>query len=101
MVAVKIEVAFWDTSGTGNRRFGVAAELAGQEIPWETPRLIQLRERLFAQLLIPQSSQQAIMSRLPHHVSFYVQFADGEKSVAKHRAAELGWNCYQCWICLP
>jgi len=30
--------------------FGVAAELAGQEIPWETPRLIQLRERLFAQL---------------------------------------------------
>jgi len=28
--------------------FGVAAELAGRN--WETPRLIQLRERLFAQL---------------------------------------------------
>lgn len=62
--------------------FGVAAELAAQEIPWETPRLIQLRERLFAQLadapsLIPTGDR---MSRLPHHVSFYVQSAEGEIS---------------------
>jgi cysteine desulfurase len=65
--------------------FGVAAELAGQEIPWETPRLIQLRERLFAQLadtssLIPTGDR---VSRLPHHVSFYVQFADREKISGK------------------
>lgn len=65
--------------------FGVAAELAAQEIPWETPRLIQLRERLFAQLadapsLIPTGDR---VSRLPHHVSFYVQSADGEKISGK------------------
>ena len=65
--------------------FGVAAELAAQEIPWETPRLIQLRERLFAQLAdapsrIPTGDR---VSRLPHHVSFYVQSADGEKISGK------------------
>ena len=65
--------------------FGVAAALAAQEIPWETPRLIQLRERLFAQLantpsLIPTGDR---VSRLPHHVSFYVQSADGEKISGK------------------
>lgn len=58
--------------------FGVAAELAAQEMPWETPRLIQLRNRLFAQLadtpnLIPTGDR---LSRLPHHVSFYVQHAN-------------------------
>ena len=30
--------------------FGVAAELAAQELPLETPRLIELRDRLFSQL---------------------------------------------------
>jgi len=30
------------------------------------------------------------VSRLPHHVSFYVQFADGEKSVAKPSAELIG-----------
>lgn len=65
--------------------FGVAAALAAQEIPWETPRLIQLRERLFAQLantpsFIPTGDR---VSRLPHHVSFYVQSADGEKISGK------------------
>ncbi|MEO1185391.1 MAG: cysteine desulfurase family protein, partial [Cyanobacteria bacterium J06636_27] len=30
--------------------FGVAAELAAQELPIETPRLIELRDRLFSQL---------------------------------------------------
>ena len=65
--------------------FAVAAELAAQEMPWETPRLIQLRERLFAQLtdtpsLIPTGDRS---SRLPHHVSFCVQHNDGERSSDK------------------
>ena len=65
--------------------FGVAAALAAQEIPWETPRLIQLRERLFAQLANTPSliSTGDRVSRLPHHVSFYVQSADGEKISGK------------------
>ena len=64
--------------------FGVAAQLAAQKISWETPRLIQLRERLFAQLadtsLIPTGDR---VSRLPHHVSFCVQDADGERISGK------------------
>lgn len=52
--------------------FGVAAELAAQELTTEAPRLIQLRERLFDQLqdvpdLIPTGDR---IARLPHHVSF-------------------------------
>ncbi len=52
--------------------FGVAAELASEEMPTETPRLIQLRDRLFALLadtpeLIPTGDR---LHRLPHHVSF-------------------------------
>ncbi len=59
--------------------FGVAAGLAAEKMPWETPRLIQLRERLFQQLtdtptLIPTGDR---LSRLPHHVSFCLQDADG------------------------
>lgn len=62
--------------------FGVAAELAAQEMIWETPRLIWLRDRLFAQLadtpsLILTGDR---LSRLPHHVSFYLQSAEGELS---------------------
>lgn len=64
--------------------FGVAAQLTAQKMPWETPRLIQLRERLFAQLadtsLIPTGDR---LSRLPHHVSFCVQDADGERISGK------------------
>lgn len=65
--------------------FGVAAELAAQELPWEMPRLIQLRERLFAQLadtpsLIPTGDRS---SRLPYHVSFCVQHADRESLSGK------------------
>lgn len=64
--------------------FGVAAQLAAQRMPWETPRLIQLRERLFAQLadtsLIPTGDR---VSRLPHHASFCVQDADGERISGK------------------
>ena len=65
--------------------FGVAAQLATQQMPWETPRLIVLRERLFAQLadtpsLIPTGDR---ISRLPHHISFCLQDADGEKISGK------------------
>ena len=59
--------------------FGVAAELAAQEMLWETPRLIWLRDRLFAQLadtpsLILTGDR---LSRLPHHVSFYLKSTEG------------------------
>lgn len=52
--------------------FGAAAELAAREIPLETPRLIQLRDRLFELLadvprLVPTGHR---LHRLPHHVSF-------------------------------
>ena len=65
--------------------FGVAAELAAQEIASETPRLIKLRDRLFSQLAdIPGLIITGDMvSRLPHHVSFCLQQADGEKISGK------------------
>ncbi|WP_407893309.1 cysteine desulfurase family protein [Scytonema sp. NUACC26] len=65
--------------------FGVAAELAAQEMPVEIPRLTKLRDRLFAQLsdipgLIPTGD---LTNRLPHHVSFCLEYADGEKLSGK------------------
>lgn len=65
--------------------FGAAAELAAQEMSTETPRLIQLRDRLFSQLadvpdLVPTGDMQL---RLPHHVSFCLINADGEKRSGK------------------
>jgi cysteine desulfurase len=65
--------------------FGVAAELAVQEMPTETVRLMKLRDRLFAQLrdipgLIPTGDY---THRLPHHVSFCLEYADGEKLTGK------------------
>ncbi|MBD1924175.1 cysteine desulfurase [Microcoleus sp. FACHB-831] len=71
--------------------FGVAAELAAQEMPTETPRLIRLREQLFDALadtpsLIPTGDR---YHRLPHHVSFYVQHADGEKISGKTLVRQL------------
>lgn len=52
--------------------FGVAAELAAEEMATETPRLIELRDRLFSllsdtPLLVPTGHR---WHRLPHHVSF-------------------------------
>ncbi|MGB3404856.1 MAG: cysteine desulfurase family protein [Microcoleaceae cyanobacterium] len=52
--------------------FGVAAEYAAKEMAIETPRLMQLRDRLFDLLadvpyLIPTGDR---LHRLPHHVSF-------------------------------
>ena len=64
--------------------FGVAAELAAQEIPTETPRLTALRDRLFAQLAeVPQLIPTGARDRLPHHASFYIKGADGEKVSGK------------------
>ncbi|PSB12776.1 cysteine desulfurase [filamentous cyanobacterium CCP2] len=61
--------------------FGLAAELAAAELTTETPRLIQLRDRLFDQLadvpgLIPTGDR---LHRLPHHISFHLNDADGER----------------------
>ncbi|ABA24453.1 Aromatic amino acid beta-eliminating lyase/threonine aldolase [Trichormus variabilis ATCC 29413] len=65
--------------------FGVAAEIAAEELSIEIPRLMKLRDRLFAQLadvpgLIPTGDRE---NRLPHHVSFYLEQADGEKLSGK------------------
>jgi cysteine desulfurase len=61
--------------------FGIAAELAAKEISKESARLTELRDRLFAQLveipgLIPTGDMR---HRLPHHVSFCLKNADGDK----------------------
>jgi len=65
--------------------FGIAAELAAQEMATETPRLTQLRDRLFDNLLdtptlIPTGDR---WQRLPHHLSFYLPDADGERLSGK------------------
>ncbi|WOD40453.1 cysteine desulfurase family protein [Nodosilinea sp. E11] len=61
--------------------FGMAAALAATEMPHETLRLMSLRDRLFAQLadvteLVPSGDRR---DRLPHHVSFCVTAADGDR----------------------
>lgn len=65
--------------------FGVAAELAAQEMAVETPRLIQLRDRLFDLLSdVPGlTSTGDRLHRLPHHVSFCLDYADGEALTGK------------------
>ncbi|MEA5580734.1 cysteine desulfurase family protein [Nodularia harveyana UHCC-0300] len=65
--------------------FGIAAALATVELASETPRLIKLRDRLFAKLgnipgLIPTGD---LDQRLPHHVSFCLEKADGKKLSGK------------------
>jgi len=62
--------------------FGVAAVLALEDMVTETPRLIQLRDRLFDLLadvpdLIPTGDR---IHRLPHHVSFCLKPQMGESS---------------------
>lgn len=71
--------------------FGVAAELALQEMPTETLRLIQLRDRLFSRLadvpgLEPTGDAR---NRLPHHVSLCVTAADGERLSGKTLVRQL------------
>ncbi|WP_204141403.1 cysteine desulfurase family protein [Halomicronema sp. CCY15110] len=60
--------------------FGVAAELAAAEMPSETVRLIQLRDRLFHQLAdVPGLEITGDpRDRLPHHASFCLTAADGD-----------------------
>ncbi|GAB4236921.1 MAG: cysteine desulfurase family protein [Elainellaceae cyanobacterium] len=65
--------------------FGLAAALAAQEVSAEATRLRGLRDRLFEQLadapgLIPTGDR---LHRLPHHVSFYLDYADGEQLSGK------------------
>lgn len=60
--------------------FGVAAELAAEELLGETARLIDLRDRLFDHLsdvpgLLPTGD---LPNRLPHHASFCWDMADGD-----------------------
>ncbi|WP_375469755.1 cysteine desulfurase family protein [uncultured Nostoc sp.] len=71
--------------------FGVAAELAAEELATETPRLIELRDRAFAQLaeipgLIATGDG---CDRLPHHVSMCLEHADGEKFSGKALVRQL------------
>lgn len=65
--------------------FGVAAELAAQEMSQETLRLIGLRDRLFDRLSDVKNLQSTghRWQRLPHHVSFCLLNADGEKLSGK------------------
>jgi cysteine desulfurase len=70
--------------------FGVAAELAAAEMARETPRLIQLRDRLFDQLsdtphLIATGSR---VHRLPHHASFAL-IGDGKTVTGKTLVRQL------------
>ncbi|WP_414529837.1 cysteine desulfurase family protein [Nodularia chucula] len=65
--------------------FGIAAALATLELRSETDRLIKLRDRLFSNLadipgLIPTGD---LEKRLPHHVSFCLEQADGKKVSGK------------------
>jgi cysteine desulfurase len=71
--------------------FGVAAEMAMYELPTEIPRTIQLRERLFSLLgdipgLVPTGDRQ---NRLPHHVSFCLEYANGENLSGKTLVRQL------------
>lgn len=65
--------------------FGLAAELAAQELTTETRRLQTLRDRLFEQLsdLDTLEITGDRLHRLPHHVSFYLRCGDGEQLSGK------------------
>jgi cysteine desulfurase len=65
--------------------FGVAAELAVQEMPQETLRLITLRDRCFRQLAHLDTLQPTgdLRHRLPHHASFCITAADGDRVSGK------------------
>lgn len=71
--------------------FGMAAELARQELSQEQKRLIRLRNRLIKQL---QDHPELRLTghpqqRLPHHVSFYLPNADGERVSGKTLVRQL------------
>lgn len=74
--------------------FGIAAELAALEMPTETLRLIQLRDRLFTLLAdTPELSPTGdLRHRLPHHVSFCLPNTDitGKALVRQMNLAGIG-----------
>ena len=65
--------------------FGLAAELAEQEMQLEPPRLSQLRNALFDQLAAIEALAVTgdRWNRLPHHASFYLRSADGNQISGK------------------
>ncbi|MEO0868933.1 MAG: cysteine desulfurase family protein [Cyanobacteria bacterium J06642_11] len=71
--------------------FGVAADLAQQELAQEHHRLRKLRDRLIAKL---NSHPELILTghpqeRLPHHASFYLPNADGKRVSGKTLVRQL------------
>ncbi|MBT9313134.1 cysteine desulfurase family protein [Leptothoe kymatousa] len=71
--------------------FGIAAELAKQELIAESQRLMGLRDRLIEQL---QHHPDLVLTghpqqRLPHHVSFYLPHADGHQVSGKTLVRQL------------
>ena len=69
----------------------MAAELARQELSQEQQRLQRLRDRLIEQL---KSHPELVLTghpqqRLPHHVSFYLPNADGERISGKTLVRQL------------
>lgn len=71
--------------------FGLAAELAMQELSSEHQRLLALRDRLIEQL---QNHPELALTghpqqRLPHHVSFYLPNADGKRLTGKALVRQL------------
>lgn len=65
--------------------FGMAAALAAAEMPSETLRLMALRDRLFDQLAdVPELELTGDRrQRLPHHASFCLTTADGDRVSGK------------------
>lgn len=65
--------------------FGVAAALAAAEMPSETLRLMQLRDRLFDHLdaALGLAITGDRRHRLPHHASFCITAADGDRVSGK------------------
>lgn len=71
--------------------FGIAAQLANQELTQEHQRLLSLRDRLIEQL---HNHPELVLTghphqRLPHHVSFYLPNADGERVTGKALVRQL------------
>jgi cysteine desulfurase len=70
--------------------FGLAAALILKEMPTETMRLKELRDRLFEQLAhTPLVITGDRIDRLPHHASFCLPDGDGEAVSGKHLVRQM------------
>ncbi len=71
--------------------FGLAASLAAEEITKEVPRLVKLRDSLFAQVLdIPGLMPTGdLLHRLPHHVSVCIETGDKEKTNGRNLVRQM------------